>query len=142
MRIGADKNYTLSSANVESIGLIFSLLEIDPPTIIPSSRLNVRNLERTKRILEICRLTGKRTFLTGWGAGVNPKVHDLQMLTDGGIEIKPLSRDNMMKIEPDFVQQGISTLHWAFIKGPAHVKEQLLRFESVLDGVNANNESE
>lgn len=133
MDIGTNSHILrMSTVSINSIKLMYSLLEMKPPIIRLSSELDVRNLERTERILKICQLTGKKTFLTGWGGGVDPRVHNLQLLANEGIEIKQLSRDILMKIEPDFVREGISTLHWIFIKGPTYVRERLLEYEHVL----------
>jgi hypothetical protein len=125
----SNENYHLSDVSLDSIKLIFSLLDIKLPTIRLSSDLGVRNFGRTERIVEICRLTHRNTVLTGWGGGLDPKVHNLQLLADEGIEMRPLSREALVNVEPEFGNVGISTLHWIFVKGPSYVREKLLEYD-------------
>lgn len=127
--IGSNEKDNLSTINTDSILLLCSLLDLTPPMIKFSSELGTRSLERTNRILKIFELMNKKILLTGWGGGLNPKIHDIRLLKSNGITIKGMDKQTCTNLEPDFIlNSGISTLHWIFLKGPDYVKERLILY--------------
>lgn len=126
----------LSTITVDSILLIFSLLKLSAPTIRYSSDFNTVGLDRTERILKIIELTGKDTYLSGWGGGSNPAIHDVALLKKNGVTIKPMDQKIAKNIAVDFVRYGgASTLHWIFTKGPQYVSERLFKYSESLYSV-------
>lgn len=133
LTIYSGKESNLSVISTDSIRLICSLLELSPPLILFSSELNTGEIERTKRILSIIKLSSKNMFLTGWGGGSNPIVHHTRLITDNGFIIKTMNKQIATNIDPSFIKySGISTLHWIFVKGPDYVREKLISYNKAM----------
>lgn len=133
MSIGSNEQDNLAIISTDSIILTCSLLEIQTPMILFSSELDVQYFERTNRILRIIELTNKKTYLTGWGGGANPNIHDIKLLTNNGITIKSMNKAISISKEADFIlNPGTSILHWIFTKGTNYVKERLIEYKEAM----------
>jgi hypothetical protein len=131
--LGENGNTNLAAISIDSIKLVCSLLDLKVPTIYLSSELGVCDLERTARIIRIIELTNKTIYLTGWGAGANNGIHQVERLAEKGITIRQMDKVIAGNIEADFIiNAGTSSLHWIFTKGPTYVRDRLFEYKRAM----------
>jgi len=113
----------LSDLNVESIRLIFSMLNLKPPRIYLSSEISNNTADPTSRIISICREIGCNNLLTGYGASHSDKVHKHSELLSNNIKLISFPK----KTSGWQFHDGISILQWIFERGA----EDLLEFLNI-----------
>jgi|GEM_PF-4258451 len=129
--IGSSRDLTyLAHVNVASILLLLSLLEIPgPKEIIFASAIAGDEMCRTSRLVSLAKHTRSHTYLTGWGASINPKIHDLQKFRQAGISVASMDAAKAKTIEPKFIScSGVSTLHWIFQCGKTYVRDKVTSY--------------
>lgn len=118
----------LSDVNIESILLIFRMLDREPPSIYMSSDVVSEKSSSTSRIVQICEKLGCSTLLTGYGASHNNDVHNHYVLEENNISLVSFPR----KKSTWQFQEGISITQWIFEKGKNEVNLNINEFKQVM----------
>jgi len=114
----------LIDLNIDCLRFIIRCLKFEEPLFILASELPLNSTNRTSRILEICRITGKNTLLLGGGGSCDSAVHNLHMIRNNNIEIIPFDLQNRSP-NSIFDQKGISAIHWLFTLNTTLLQEYI-----------------
>lgn len=115
----------LSDVNIESMLLIFRMLDREPPSIYMSSDMAAGKTDSTSRIIQICEKLDCSTLFTGYGASHNNDVHNHSALKKNNVKLVSFPK----KTSTWEFQEGISIMQWIFEKGSDAVNLRLNEFE-------------
>lgn len=126
-------NSNISTLNVSSIVFTLKLLGRKTPRIILSSKLPIRSHERTDRLIEICNLVGIKNVLNGWGGSSEDSVHTHQKLESTRIKMYKMKKNTHNG--NNIYNEGVSAIHWIFMKGSEFVNTAIDDFENAIERV-------
>lgn len=129
-------NSNILNLNLSSIRFTIGLLGRKLPRTLLSSELNIKSKNRTNRLIEICDTVGIKNVLNGWGGSSRNSVHTHTNLIENNIRMFKFSNKKANNhLFGSISNEGVSTIHWIFIKGTDFVNQTIDNFNNTIESV-------